>query len=615
MRARVIGGLVAVAVLVVPLIMPGVLAQDYTTTTNRQINLQPDPAFAPNQDINLADIGAGNVTAPDLEKDFLNPAFMETGRYVGPYLHSSKLRFTYDTGGTLAFSVTYNFTPEEIMSGSSEFWVRWPIDTSDYVSYCLVVTGIFAPSAFSTGGYYRCSGNAADGTPMSSYLSLGSFVIADSTGLYEKEWNGMLSDHDYTFTFLGYLRSGVSPSIWLTIERYQLEQDTTYYLNNTLTGSQHREDLPLYPAFAFNFIQGIGEGGLTSYNVPFGGSDTDFLVKMGYVGTGTLFTSTTSDCAKYLSFYVPFFGADDVDWKITLAWEDLRAPPYPSENKTTFWVNGTRDFLLASTPWTIDTITNGYCSLLHGLAPDFWVYVRPNKPVILLGSVSSVNNGVWYLSLGGQSIWGKSTAELGVLGAFTDGWFPTWIPVFIDVQATSGRWAQVTPGPIYAVYNFGWGRAYRFPGSVRLTMFLNNGTAIGYDSVLAPAQNARCSPVTNDTGQTAGWINGLACFIQSLIGDVVGFIATVFQTLWNAIKTLGEWIYNALVSFVKLLISVATAIVDIVTQIAITLVYATPFILVLFVSAKALPETSDLAERASRRLTRTYRRIYRKGKA
>jgi hypothetical protein len=619
-----VAAILAIAAIISPGIMQGALAQDYQAQTNRTIDLATDPTFPSNQDINLADIGASNTTAPDLEKDFLNPQFMQVGRYVGPYLHTSKFRFTYDQGGLFNFSVTYNFTPQQIMSGASEFWTRWPIDVSDYDAYCISIGGIFAPNPLSTGNYVRCNGDPFHDFEMPTQLRVGDSVVTDSTGLYIKEWNGLLSNHDYTFNFTGHMAQDATPSVWLTIEHYQKEANTTYTFSDYLKGSRHTENLPLYPAFAFNFIQGIGEGGLTSYEIPFDGSTSDFIVFPGAYGTGTLFTSSIADCSKYISFYIPYYNADNVTWYINMTWEDLRAPPYPSVNTTHFQANTTRDFLLVSSYGTVDQLTNGYCTLTSGAAPAFWIYVRPSKPVTLLGTVAPTNSQVWYLSLGDQAKWGYDIINYNNLFATGQdwGWFASWTPAFVDMELTSGRWAQVTPGEYFPTYDFGWGRAYLFPGSVRLTMFLNNGTAIGYDSILTPAQSGnRCNGLfQNVTGAfqpIADWINQLACFIYGLIGNVIGFIQTVFGAIWNAIKAIGEWIYNALVNFIKLIVSIATALVDVVVQIVFSLLYATPFILILFISAKAMPEVGDLIEKKVKAAYRrsTYARLVRRGKS
>jgi len=584
--------LYVVALMISVLLMPGVLAQDFESRQGeRMIQLDPTPAFESNQTVNMADTGVGDQT--DLEKDALHPAFLEPGRFLGPYIHSSKFRFVYGNGGNFSFESTFNFTREQVMSGASLYWVRWPVDTSDFRSFCIDVFGILTPDVNDnpTGVYRRCDGTVRlDAIPpvgpaVPPFVgTLGAETIRDHSGLYVKEWLWLMPETDYRFNFTGTLYDDTTPSVWVTFERYQVEAATTFFANNELKGIVGREVLSIYPAFAFNFLAGVGESGLTSYRYPFAGDNTTFLT--------TRVAMSPNSGSNHLSLYVPFTGSVDVSWHIKAGWGAV------GQNWT---VNSTRQFLLTSSP------NNVSAALLSTTTVDVALY--PDQPVTLLGVVQHEDDttgfysgGPWAAHFADSVRWDNATDSLGksVSSPQYDHGSQRTSP-YANIAYTTGRWAQVTPGPFFSTYDFGWGRAFLFPGEVNLVMFLNNGTAIGFDSTVSieegPGANQdQCDKMFADSGAfapVAGWLNGLACFILSLVGDVIGFISTVFQSIWGFLHQLGEWVYSAIVGFVDFVVRIITAMVEAATQIVFSLLTALPFILILFIAGKGLPDVTE----------------------
>jgi hypothetical protein len=179
----------------------------------------------------------------------------------------------------------------------------------------------------------------------------------------------------------------------------------------------------------------------------------------------------------------------------------------------------------------------------------------------------------------------------------------------------------VTPGAFYATYDFGWGRAYLFPGEVDLIMFLNDGRALGFNSISPiltspetgqPVCSGLFQNVTGTFQPIADWINKLACFVYSLFGNVIGTISTIFQVIWNGIKQLGEWVYNALVGIFNTIVKIVTDIVDIAEQVVFSLMTVIPFMVVSFIGGKGFPDMSD-ARRAVRKIRATARDIRGRG--
>jgi len=602
-----------IMLMIVPAYIGAAYAQDLTTVHNRKIDLQPKRDFAINNVVNLANASA-DASGTNLEKDFVEFPHDEVGKFYGAYLHSSNFQFTYSRGGIFSFNATYNFTTQQVMNGVSTFWIRWPVDGLLFDQLCLRIKNFFAPSIF--GGllrdYERCvnlSGppnvnlmaNCADCGDKNVVFAttLGDETIISSTGIYTKEWSWLLPDRDYTFEFAGHLKNDNPPSVWVSIERYQEEVNTTYRLANYLTGVDHRETMSLYPAFDFLFMAGMGIGGLTSYLIPFDGTNRTYIT-MSFDGE--------MRCDDHMSIYLPFFGADVVTFRIHVNYTvDPPFPPILFQE----WTQTAQNFLLTST-------SNSLAPAPPCIDPDTFsnhaiVYISADKPIHLLGHVgrnTTLEDTKWALSLHSNALWG--VAYGGPIGYMSGSSFSTThvFSPFVSVDFTSGRWATITPDTYYTIYNFGWGTAYLFPGEVNLTMFLTNGTAIGYDSIgkisFGPggSDNGGCQPFVNTTQlqgaagheiltPVADWVNGLVCMITSLVGNVIGTIENVFNTLWNGLVSLGKWLYDALFGIAQTIINVIMAIVDAAAQTAKTLLTAFPFVLILFIGAKGF---TDIAE-------------------
>jgi len=590
-------GILAVAVILLAELMPGVLAQDFQTNLTRRVDLSPDTsAFNPNQVINLA-----NSTDPSkvqLEKDVLNPTMMEVGKFLGPYVRSSKFRFTYDVVSEFKFSVVYNFTHEQLMSGSSTFWMRWPVDATEYASFCITIENFFDDGPFhipTNTWYQRCQGGSYP-DPMPGEIA------EDSSGLYVKYYSYLFASRLYTFTFLGTLKPKQNPSVWLSMEKLQINNQTTFAFDDTVRGIHHTQTLSLFPAFAFNFLSGLAIAGLTSYQVNFDGTNGTFLV--GSLG-GAASTTTATD---HVSIYLPFTAARSV--KFTIMMRFLCVLSATLYYVWEYWtVSGVNHFLLTSTPDSVKTIldsTGSGCTWTTsgGIVGSPTIYIKADQPLVLLGWANPAEqiqgfqaDVIWGLVIDGGTGpftgFGNATAPPTFVSS-------EFFPVFINAQFTSGRWAAVTPGFYFTTYDFGWGRAFLFPGEVNLTMFLVNGTAIGFDSVLTivsgPGANATECKIVSAQGtfaNVADWINKLACFIVSLVGNIIGTISTVFQAIWGFLKQLGEWIYSALVGFVQFVVQLVTDLVDIATQIVFAMFTVLPFIVILLIAGKGLPDVLE----------------------
>ena len=666
---------VAVTLLFGAVILPGALAQDFTTSQNRQIDLHPRNDFPINQEVNLANTSARAAGAtPDLEKDSLAFPSSEVGKFYGPYVRSSQFQFTYSRGGIFLFNATYNFTKAQIMNGVSTFWIRWPVDPSLYDQFCIRIGNYFKLGHISgspivdSDQYQRCTNNGAS-TSASQLIgcsscpgrialspSLGDDTVLTSSGIYTKEWAWLTPNRNYTFGFVGHLRSDTPPSVWVTIERYQTNNTTNYQVFNYLTGVQHTETLALYPAFAFLFMSGVGIGGLTSYLVPFSNTTGTYVTELA--GQGPI------RCGDHISIYLPFFGADQVAFRIRVILRSSALTLSGQELLTQEWNTTAQNFLLTSSPysygemWSFDpgfngcsdtslpgyacvTLDNGSFTVCSSYEP-FFVFISADRPVHLLGAVpvepklvdsaitidTGSTNVKWRMDLnGGTGAWGVRY-DFSFPAPYTIA--PTShhvVPLFGQASWTTGRWANVTPGEYYTIYDFGWGRAYLFPGQVNLTMFLNNGTAIGFDSigtVVTGTAAQQCQGLINITSVSqspvsalqpvAEWVNELACFVLGLVGNIIGIIVNVFNTIWDTLVSLGNWIYNTLVGIAQFVWNVIMAIVDAAVQTALALLTALPFIIVLFIAARGLPDLAEAKRAFSGKVRGSFKRGLTKGR-
>jgi len=594
-------------------VMPSVLAQDFTGQKSKVIDLVPDPAFRVDRTVNLANATKVGASQLDLEKDAMRPEFNEPGRFLGPYVRTSKFRFTSQKGGVFSFESTFNFTKQQVMNGASTYWVRWPIDPSEYRVLCIQIVDYFA---FTVGGplnndYVRCAGHTTE--PPGGLLGfaffdegLGDWAIRDGTGLYVKEWNWLKPGRNYTFRFLGQLVDDVSPSVWVTVERYQLAAKQTYEFSDFVRGVSHTESLPLYPAFAFNFLAGIGESGLTSYRIPFTGRNTTFMFSQEY--------EPFDACTDHFSFYIPFIGADNVTWTffVNATYGDTGGNPSPYLRNT--WTTTTkRNFVLTSSPLSVQGMFDEINEICLPQSLTWGIQVYASKPVVMLGYVPDDPADIdlpWRLSTATHTTnpfyaWGS-----GLLSIFST--LDLVTPVFINADFTSGAWADVTITDLYQVYDFGWGRGYLFPGEVDIILFLEDGRQLPFNneagaiesgpgsesqpcSVIGPVQSV---PVISEISKPiADWLNQFICFILNIAGNIIGFIQTIAQRIWEGIKAIGEWISSAFMSFIDVLVDIATSVVDIVVNIATAFLVSLPFVLVLFVAARGMPDILEAKTR------------------
>lgn len=654
-----------ILILLIEVVLPGVLGSDLLSQQGgRTINLQPDARIPIGTFVNLANqttATSGTAQQIPLEKDFLNAEMTsDPGRYIGPYVRSSEFQFTSHVGGDFIFNSSFNFTSRQIMSGSSTFWVRWPVDPFQYDSVCLQVAGYFTSGDNGGVPYTLCEGAIQpDGTAAQafygfantppyysgiltaqSFADLGAGVAIDSSGIYMKFWSGLLPDRTYNFTFMGHVLPGTSPSVWSSIEDFQVANTTRYVWGNPLTKARQVEDLALYPAFAFNFISGIGDGGLTAFQVPFDDTNSTFLnghPVVQYEGV----TNTTT----YLSIYVPYTGATDVNWRISV--HAVMHATLCANPSVDFWVNGTNGFLLTSTPRSYQEMNCGLDNLTNGDRVSVRIDLYANKPVTILGYIpgdqmpfdpNSIPTICGCMPTDATGAWALFD-HMAIEG--TDGssnpvvWNQTllsklmyrFMPIFASVQWTTGRWATVTPGLFFTTYNFGWGKAYLFPGQVVLHTFLQNGTQLFYDSRAAlagsfggsmqaaqqcmnAARQGGTAAITTGSNAMPDWLVDFVCVVESTAGNIIGTIVSAFQQVWALLQSLGQWIYTALVGLFTAIANVITGFVEIATQVAYSLLAAFPFVIILFAAGKGLPDVVD----ARRRYRRTVRRNLKRGR-
>jgi hypothetical protein len=606
MRLRLTSLLAAVSMVLI-VFAPVVAAEgDYVMVpSGTEINLQPDPAFTGSV------INVGNAsTATDVEATALGAPMQQPGRYFGPYLRSSLFRFSYEAGGNFSFQSTIIFSREQIMNGVSEYVIRWPIDPSDFSVMCFGMWGLPDQMPFPTGpvdarfaqlfGGFTipgispfaqvrirqvCAGPGVAGNtnlfPLSGIGGLGnpivgSFDFFDQTGYYYTDFVGLVPDIPYHFVFVGLLKEGHTPAVWLTIEKYQVEVNTTFEWSNGLTGAVHIERLPVYPAIAFDFLQGAGDGGLTSYRIPFDGDSSNVLEFAGhYGGSFGGGSSPVQSCDDHLSVYLPFAQQDTVTFRVWVAFEPAGFPTSPNiMDDFNVTVSG-RNFLLTSTPSSIgQLIGNHTLSNCDGgvFGQSYYIWLTADKPLTLLGytpaawdttvSVTGSNmDTMWDFVFYNQSMniagvprcvqmagggVGYDQPDcfpyLPPVSGKLDGVFPPtacglWVgyaielnglscpmmqlPLFVVVGFTDGVWSTITPGPYYATYDFGWGTAYLFPGEVDLVMFLTNGTAIGFDQIAGYVPGADCG--VNVTGVPALYNKptGWGAWAQPFICDMM----------------------------------------------------------------------------------------------
>lgn len=570
--------------------IPSVMGSDYMRG-DLKVELEPSASWNYNETVNLAE-----EEALPLERDFLHSTMFEyEGIYYGPYLRSSIFEFDHQ-GGTFKTISTFRFKHEDIINGVSDLWIRIPVVPYDYHGwyFWLGDEGITIDqmqwSCTLWGTYDECT----------SWTSEDPFVIMDSTGIYVRFWTGIFPERDYTFVFEGYLFPDSAPKVHVSIEKLQEEQETFlefYEWSGREVGEKdydivHR--LELYPAWAFVFISGMGQSGLTSYSIPV---DNDSAFTRYFYWEYDVTTESSYDL-HYISLYIPFDSGDPVDWHINMSFIDVNGyadqywqfenPLVPSEKASylDFWVYDQEHFLLLSSPWRLDYL---------GTPDDHILYISAQacNEVILLGYV--------------QPSFSEIGEEWRFYRMFTNASFEWWqyidrgIPLFIVTEITDGQWAEVTYYEHYRRFDFGWGRGYLYRGESVLIMFLQDGTSIFGDPTVTGEVTCPIPAIT----EIPKWIDYLWCMISHATGDLVGFLSSIFDRIWSFIVGYGEWLYSVVVSVIDWIVSMAMNVIDVVGTILQSSLMILPILITLFVLAKGGRYVHNLgAEKSDREVIR-----------
>jgi len=531
------------------------------------------------------------------------------GRYFGPYLQSSLFQFDH-TDGYIQFITMFKINSSMIMNGCTEFWVRIPLDGTCYDSFRLRIEGdgpIYSSHDAWSGYYFGMGWTNSDHAGECYFTSNGIFVLV----------RGIFTPHDrYVFYIYAHAKSGYAHRVWLTGEDYQLgsKEDFTFY------DTQYYEDvgakeiyrynqtLDYQAAWSFLFLKGLGDG-LSSVKLRFGDEGISYnQFKEGVFdpGTGTWLPSEldgsvsqylvfqiataddTIDDLTYVSIYLPFYSDCTVSWDITLICTGTGSFVDPTVGSpSAFWdnyswvVETTNNVLLTSCPFwfndsvggdsRLDVVLRPYRADGSGdpleivfpcVIPES--YVRPDYLGATMARYysesdnQSFDTSSWYVR---PNIWGWEYN-------YSD-WFYL-VPIVMVPENTDDRWAQVTQLEQYTIYDFGWGRAYLFPGETTLVMFLDNGTSkFWYDVNLATAMNKEDRSFQEWLWDAVYWLygkirDGITWVIEKIIG-------------------IGQFIWSNLVKFIGWIIDFTVDVLEKVSHIVEGMLYGLPILVVIFV--------------------------------
>lgn len=560
------------------------------TEEEREIRLVPMADWEYNETANL-----GEKEGLQLEQDLLASRMMETeGIYYGPYVRSSLFRFEHQ-GGTFEFWGDFRWTHQEIINGVSDFWLRVPVDPFQYEQWEIEIQDLEMPYVgiaptqedrpytivvdykWRCLDYYQHEGRCVDPKVDDPHVQM------DELGIYIRFWTGLFPDVTYRFRFEGDLFPEIAPLMWLSMERLQVDTETTFRFFDLPLGSEVynyniTNHLEVYPAWAFNFASGMGQSGLTSFRLPAKNSTSFYR----YVTLFHLVDDSSMD-QNYVSIYLPFDSWDGpVDFHINVTcargyWQfEDPVTPANKANYQDWWVYGVEEFLLTTTPWRLDHKGVGDPNY-----PNLEVLVSYSKDVTFLGYVTRGMDSEdwiaggdipWYIPFYNSTLWQTTFYPARV------------VPIFIQVHVTDGQWAQVTHLDHYKRFDFGWGRAYLYKGETTLVMFLNNGTSY-YGTGDDPFAQDYCK-VPSEWFDVPSWLHYLICIISNLGGDLVGWLSSLFDRIWSTLVGFGEWLYSSAMAFYGWLVTVVMNIVDVVGTILQSSLMILPMLLAIFVLAK-----------------------------
>lgn len=476
------------------------------------------------------------------------------GIYWGPYAACGQFEWDRTEGINVLTESVFNFTYQDIINGASEFWVRCPIIWNSGLTYISVaITTVNPPNTMTI---------TADGTE-SNYTAYGDY------GTYFKFTMPILPDSNITINTQVETVEGTPLNTRMSIERCQVDYNTTMHFfkiddQGDLIYNYTETLTEIYLAYAFIFTEGIGQFGHHALKLQFYD-----VIDGAYFRENQPITFDGNDTNDtFISLYIPFRQPSRglVDWRIEINFSS-DAAVLPGETLSEFdgggksiifWVNDTENFLLCSTPLNI----TGNTSITH-----ITLKVQANKEIYVLMNYWTNQGAYNYIN-------NQDPIRIGHLN---------W---FYVLRFTEGQWAEITPGHEFHIYNFGWGRGYRFPGDAAIYFFLNNETSILLRGNLEGLRTLFAGGTPEETGP---WYESLWLSIKNMGSKVYGWIKWV----WDGIKELGNWVYTMLIGLKDWIVSIVGHIKDLVSNILVAAPYAAPILAIIAVARIMSPSTNE----------------------
>jgi len=516
-----------------------VMAEQFETM-EKEINIIPDPRLG----VNTNNIAGSNFT---MESDFILSEIETDGIYYGPYAQSSLFQFDH-IGGNVVISSMFKFTQQQIINGCSRFTARLP------TLWTARGENIYSGILFTIKNelniiiYSRTITNA-------SYL-----VEMGNYGIYIDCLIPIIPNKNYTFTMDCSLLDNKKPIALLTIEQLQISNvsDVRFYKTAasesswgtiwTPTMYDFTETLEyIYPAWAFIFVEGMGENGIYGTDLEFSNGET--------LQAWDAFSIATINGTN-LSIYLPFRqrSAEKVDWVITLTlfsdYADIHfinpANVADERSSITMWINDTEHYLLFSSAFWIE-LRPGFPPFVSG-GGTVTIELEPNRDITLINQYNS--------SLRPDPYWGLHQFYILPDNEKIS------MNYFISMTYTEGQWAIVEPSRYYTSYDFGWGNGKIYPGIATMVFYIENGSSIFASGSLEGLRNSIYygKPPDEDEG---GILERILRFVKTIPGKVRGFI----DYLWGKIKALGNFVWNMFMGLIDWLIEIVSTIKDYATSI------------------------------------------------
>ena len=627
MRSRLVAysfALILVGVVFAPMASA---ASNDNVATQLQVDLQPGASNS-----NSTVVDAMNESSIPLESDIIFSDLTGVqGRYSGPYMQSSLFQFS-QVGGYFQFATNFTIGSETIMNGATTFWVRVPIMPDQYEwwhlwcgwGYFRTIEGIETSADYTFGTllpykdpalfYLGDAWNWGSGNVWSTSSGSTYQIVNTQHGLYV-EYKGVFKpDQQFTMAFAGVLKNGERPEVFLTqelpalnstqlfrfYEPYEVRDPVTHTLNDFGYKYQHNETLGVAPAWAFVFVNGMGQDGMSSYKLYFGNNVTDYIEWGNLRQGGITYEYPVDDYQNnsFFSFYMPFsatvFNAakpglnpNSIDWQVDLHCEAGMNTPFgaggrhmgfnhsgfPYLHDIRFWVNNTQNYLLFSSPYWIGVIPQmgiydpppRYVSIFIRLTP-----MQKASITLLSSDINAPDSIAPMLQTG---YWGHYHHEDE--RAAWDGVTPVnahALPLYNSMSFTEGRWAQLNETKLYWVYNFGWGIGYSFPGETSIKMFIDNGGQYFY--------NGSYKDFPQSLNQSF-WDKIIAAIVGPII-QIIGYVWDGLQYIWDVLVNLGTWIYNTVSAIINWIVSIVKDIAGKVSHIVEAMIYGVPILMILF---------------------------------